>query len=102
MGGKVVSERQTGRREALISMENFVAEASTNGNSIQNLVNPCFLLCSIDCSTAEGEVSLHNEVVATSEYEKLPAANILWGHLALHLGRYEVHWLFRWSKRTAL
>jgi len=74
MGGKVVSERQTGRRAAFISIENFVAEASTNGNSIQNLVNPCFLLCSVDCSTVEGEVSLRNEVVAMSEYEKLPAA----------------------------
>jgi len=55
-------------------MENFVAEASTNGNSIQYLVNPCVLLCSVDCSTVEGEVSLHNEVVATSENEKLPTA----------------------------
>jgi len=55
-------------------MENFVAEASTNGNSIQYLVNPCFLLCSVDCSTFEGYVSLLNVVVSTSENEKLPAA----------------------------
>ena len=74
MGGKVVLERQMGRRAAFISMENFVAEASANGNSIQYLVNPCFLLCSVDCSTVEREVSLHNEVVATFENEKLPTA----------------------------
>ena len=77
MGGKVVLKRQTGRRAAFISMENFVAEASTNGNSIQYLVNPCFLLCSVDCSTFEGEVSLHNEVVATFENKKLPAATTI-------------------------